>query len=149
MRQLVEIAFELLIKINKISRYRPSVHGSSLDKGHITLLAQGREDLTTMSISQDTTTGSISIACGEYLDISNIGQISKKLRDALDSSDPTIFLDGEAVERADAAGLQLLAAFFKDAKSQGITLHWRKPSDALKTASRITGLSSLLDLNAG
>ncbi len=119
------------------------------DKGHITLLTQQREDLTTMSTSPEIAPGSSSIVCGEYLDISNINQISEKLRSALDSNDPVTFLDGEAVERIDAAGLQLLTTFFKDAKSQGMTLHWHKPSDVLKTASRLTGLSGFLNLDAG
>jgi len=99
-----------------------------------------------MSISQEIAPGSTSIACGEYLDIPNIDQISKKLHSALESSDPIIFLDGESIERVDAAGLQLLTAFFNDAKSQGMTLHWHKPSDVLITASRLMGLSRVLDL---
>ena len=34
------------------------------------------------------------IDCGEYIDIANIGQLSEKLRNALDSSDLSIVLNG-------------------------------------------------------
>jgi len=101
-----------------------------------------------MTDSQEMTAGSKSIVCGEYLDISHIGQLSDDLKGGLESSEPILFIDGEKVERVDAASLQLLAAFFKDAKSQGMALQWRKPSDALRNASRVMGLSNLLDLGA-
>lgn len=92
--------------------------------------------------------GSKSFVCAEYLDISSVGVLHEELKKLFNSEELVIFLDGENIEKADAAGLQLMAAFFKDAKTQGISLQWHKPSDALVNASRLIGLNSLLDLAA-
>jgi len=100
-----------------------------------------------MTASQEMTTESNSIDCGETLEIRNIAELSEKLRTALDSSDPIIFFDASKVDRVDAASMQLLATFFKDAQSQGMTLQWHKPSDALVETSRVLGLSRLLGLD--
>jgi len=100
-----------------------------------------------MSKPQDLASETTKIVCGANLDISNIEHLFEKLRNVLNSSDSNIYLDGESIERIDTASLQLLAAFFKDAKLQGVNLHWLNPSDALKSTCQLMGLSSFLGLD--
>ena len=56
-----------------------------------------------------------------------------------------VLIDGSAVERIDAAGLQLLAAFARDIGDRH-RLRWRGASDQLLAAASRIGVTGLLGL---
>ena len=59
----------------------------------------------------------------------------------------SIVLNGADIERVDGAGLQLLAAFFKSAELQQISVQWQGVSDSLKYGAKISGLTGVLALD--
>ena len=77
------------------------------------------------------------------VDISGVLALREQLLRALDSARP-IAIDASAVERADAAAIQLLYAFVLEARRRAVTVTWRDPSDALQRAARILGLEDVL-----
>jgi ABC-type transporter Mla MlaB component len=64
----------------------------------------------------------------------------------LESGQP-VLLDASRVERVDTAALQVLSAFFQDAKSQQQSAEWQEPSEALLSSAQLLGLSSLLKMS--
>jgi ABC-type transporter Mla MlaB component len=87
------------------------------------------------------------ISCGEVLDISAVAEFHGVLKKSL-ASKKSVLLDASAVERADAAALQLLTAYFQDAKRLKKSVEWDSPSDALCSSAALLGLSEILDLAA-
>ena len=85
------------------------------------------------------------IDCQDSLDISIVSALGNELKAALDSGQ-AVQLQAAEVGRADTAALQLLCAFFLDAKTQGIEVEWLDPSDALIHAASIIGLTEYLGL---
>ncbi len=57
-----------------------------------------------------------------------------------------VILEGGAVERIDAAALQLLAAFARREQAAGRRLVWQSASDALRQSSAWLGLTDTLGL---
>jgi len=88
---------------------------------------------------EETTT----IVCDEVLDIAIAADLREALLEALRGGQP-VTLDGSAVERADTAALQVLAAFFQDARSRGIPVRWHSPSAALLQAATLLGMVDIL-----
>ncbi|MDF4023999.1 STAS domain-containing protein [Luteibacter sp. PPL201] len=73
------------------------------------------------------------------------------LRDALLSAlsaGKPVALDGSAVNQIDAAGLQVLAAFSRDARAAGLTVSWSGASDSLHRGVAVLGLNELIELPA-
>ena len=101
-----------------------------------------------MGSSGESSKDNVSFAFSESIDITCAAKLHEQLLSLLKSDDSVIILDGEKVERADAAGLQMLAALFKDAKKQSIDVQWYKPSDVLVNSSRLMGITELLGLAA-
>jgi ABC-type transporter Mla MlaB component len=64
------------------------------------------------------------------------------LTEALRNVKP-VTLDARSVERVDAAGMQLLAAFVRDRAAHGLSVHIEQPSSALLEAQRLLGLERL------
>ena len=60
--------------------------------------------------------------------------------------DGPLVLDGSAVTRVDATGLQLLAALFRDRRERRAAVSWSAASDPLRTAAALCGLAELLSL---
>ncbi len=85
------------------------------------------------------------IVCDEMMDISIVGELRALLLEALDAKQ-AVTLDGAAVERADTAVLQVLVAFFQDARSQNITVQWSSASEALTRSAELLGITDILDL---
>jgi anti-anti-sigma regulatory factor len=54
-------------------------------------------------------------------------------------------IDGSAVERVDAAGVQLLVAFALDCLERGLAYVWKGRSDALEQAIESLSVGALLD----
>lgn len=57
-----------------------------------------------------------------------------------------VALDIGRVERVDTAGMQLIAAFVRDRRRQGLAIEWHGRSATLSAAARLLGLDSLLEL---
>lgn len=69
------------------------------------------------------------IVLPERVDISAVESLYQTLQSALESGD-SIEIDAEAVDRLDAAGVQLLMAFALRSKNQSVQIHWKSPSAA-------------------
>jgi anti-anti-sigma regulatory factor len=91
------------------------------------------------------------------LDIANVGVIKTALTDALATVDgaddgagekQAIRLDGSAVSRCDAAGLQLLLAFAQQCERQGQAWQWAPHSQVLQTDASGLGLARELQLHS-
>jgi len=91
--------------------------------------------------------GEIRVACGDSLDISIAGELRGRLGEALTAGGPVV-LEASAIERADAAALQLLCAFFNEAGERGVAVRWEAPSEALLDAARLIDLAACLQLVA-
>lgn len=85
------------------------------------------------------------IVCDESLDIAMARAWSTTLQQALAAQRPIVFA-AEQVERVDTAALQLLCAWFQDARASGLDVQWRKPSEALCAAARLVDLDTCLAL---
>ncbi len=60
----------------------------------------------------------------------------------------TVKLDAASVEKIDTAGVQLLAAFQRDAREGGCEVTWVSPSSVLRDAVQRLGLTNVLALPA-
>jgi len=58
----------------------------------------------------------------------------------------SIVVDGERVERVDAAAMQILAIFCRAARERGVALVWRNPSTGLQQAAQNLGLQPILEM---
>lgn len=85
------------------------------------------------------------IPCEESLDITTAAELHALLMQVLASKQPVV-LEGAAVTRVDTAALQVLSAFFQDARAQGISVQWKEPSEALRRSAALLDLTGLLEL---
>jgi anti-anti-sigma regulatory factor len=85
------------------------------------------------------------IHCDACLDISGVGELYARLREALEAHCP-IVLEAAQVERIDTAALQTLVAFFQEARARDLVVQWQQPSIAVQTAARRLNLSTCLAL---
>jgi anti-anti-sigma regulatory factor len=81
----------------------------------------------------------------EAATIAEAEQMRTMLRAALEGADPVV-LDGGQVERIDGAGLQVLAAFFRQARAASRETCWRSCSDKLAKSADLLGLASIMCL---
>ena len=88
---------------------------------------------------QDLTT----VALDGALEISMAAELSQRFRAALTAARP-IELDVAALERVDGAGLQLLAAFLREARRQQLPCRWRGAPTRLIEAAALLGVAELL-----
>jgi len=88
---------------------------------------------------------SSSIDCGDLLDISMVNDIHQKLKKSLDSGSD-IAVNVSQIQRVDAAGVQMLCAFFQDAKSRNIKCTWENPSEVFLTSVQQLGLTTHLGI---
>jgi len=112
------------------------------DDAEVEDLGQASEN-TYISNASDTST---TIDCGSSLDISMVKAFRESLMQAISLGKP-IILDAEHVENADGAALQLLYAFFHEAKVKELELSWNEPSGAIKRSATLLGLSDQLLLH--
>lgn len=85
------------------------------------------------------------IECNEALDVAVVSDFKALLQQASGQNTP-IVLDAAQVKRIDAAALQLMTAFFLEARESGLNVTWRNPTEALKYAANMTGLNEVLHL---
>ncbi|MDH5358597.1 MAG: STAS domain-containing protein [Gammaproteobacteria bacterium] len=84
------------------------------------------------------------IDCGESLNIAGVGDLYAELLALLAEGKPVAF-NVSQVERVDAASLQMLYAFSKEAEEQGNPLEWEQPSDAFYSSVKLLGLEKMLN----
>ncbi len=84
---------------------------------------------------------------GDILEVGKIAGLYQRLEAALDVDEGAIELQAQRIERVDAATLQLLVVFRREATALGYSISWRGPSDSLRKAARNVGLTSSLGLN--
>lgn len=84
---------------------------------------------------------------GDILEAGKITELYQRLEAALDVDDGAIELNAWRIERIDAASLQLLVAFHREAQSLGYEVRWNSPSDSLRKAARNVGLTGKLGLS--
>lgn len=87
-----------------------------------------------------------SIVLSESVEISNIGVLQQQLEEALKVEQSILILDAQRVSRVDAAALQLLAVFYREARAQGYSVRWQNPSSAMRHAVAWLGLAGWLEL---
>jgi len=64
------------------------------------------------------------------------------------SAGEAVTLDGTAVGQIDTAGLQVLAAFSRDARAAGLPVAWAGVSDTLRRGVAALDLTALIELPA-
>ncbi|MBD3609351.1 MAG: STAS domain-containing protein [Gammaproteobacteria bacterium] len=82
-----------------------------------------------------------SVTFDESVDISRVGVLYEKLKDALEGSS-SIELDLGQIKNIDGAGVQLIYAFYNTAKTQNVSISFKHSSDAFVSALRIMGLEN-------
>jgi len=85
------------------------------------------------------------IDCGEALGIADVGDLYAKLLTEL-AEGHAIRFDVSKVERIDAAALQVIYAYSKEAEKQGHALDWESPSEAFIRSANLLGLAERMKL---
>lgn len=85
-----------------------------------------------------------SVSLGDILTIAEVTAMHGELGRHLGAG--CVALDAGALQRVDAAGLQLLTAFVRAADSRGTKIEWRSPSAVLRDGARRIGLTAALCL---
>lgn len=86
------------------------------------------------------------IPCEESLDISTVAELRALLLQALEGKQPVV-LEAAEITRIDTSALQVLVAFFQDARAQEIPVRWQAPSEVLRRSASLVGLTKLLELD--
>ena len=87
------------------------------------------------------------VNCEPTVDITVVDELFGHLKKAL-SEKHVVEIEGAQIERIDGAVMQLFAAFFREAKEQGIQVAWKSTSDSLCKAAQLLGLTEVLELAA-
>ena len=85
------------------------------------------------------------IECGDALGIADVGDLYAKLLIEL-AEGHIVHFDVSEIERIDAAALQVLYAYFKEAEKQGHTLLWNSPSEAFIRSVNLLGLAEKMNI---
>jgi len=85
------------------------------------------------------------VALGDTLTIEQAAAMHTELVQHLDTT--SVVLEAGALQRIDAAGLQLLTAFVRAADGRGARVEWRAPSAVLRDGARRLGLAVALHLS--
>ncbi len=86
------------------------------------------------------------INLGPELDVTVARDLHARLCKLLDAGH-SVDIDAASVEQADSAGLQLLAAFVRDARGRRTGIRWSRTSEPLRQVARRLGLSQMLGLS--
>ena len=99
----------------------------------------------TSEIEENPVMGSV-IKLNDVQDISQVAELQQQIENLMNNAD--IIFDGGAVERIDAASLQLLTCAFKQAGKYGSKVSWQASSDTLKKSAELLGLTEHIGLQA-
>lgn len=83
------------------------------------------------------------IECGDVVDISRVSDLYQQLNEALEGDDGISFNAG-AIERIDAAALQMFACFIQEIKKRSRHVHWTNPTEALLRSASLLGMKQAL-----
>ncbi|TQP60097.1 STAS domain-containing protein [Vibrio cholerae] len=83
----------------------------------------------------------------EVLDIAHVQECKQQFLSWMSQEAP-IVIDGSAVTRVDAAGLQLLASLFITAQNNGQQIHFEQLSDVLAEGLALLGMADLMQLKS-
>lgn len=90
----------------------------------------------------------IDIDLPENLTIANIHSLYEELEALVDKQDcDAVVFKASAVQRADTAGIQLLAAFVVATRERQISVTWDDPSDKLCNAADLLGLAKSIGIH--
>lgn len=78
-------------------------------------------------------------------DISSVSDLHEEMKKLFKAE--KIILDGQQIERIDAASLQLIYSFIQEAKVNSVDVAWRFPSEALTNSARLLGMEDALQLD--
>lgn len=78
-------------------------------------------------------------------DISSVTDVQSELKALLSNS--SVILDGQQVERIDAASLQLIYSFIEEARNKDVDVAWHAPSDVLSNNAKLLGMEDALQLS--
>ena len=85
------------------------------------------------------------VSCGDSPGISTVRDLHDSLRHSLASGLP-IEIDASAVESIDAAAMQLLCTFAREAAMSGHSIRWYRPTQALIRTAKLLQVQNLLVL---
>lgn len=85
------------------------------------------------------------IPCGDILSIADVGDLYANLLMSM-AEGSTINIDASEIEKIDAASLQMIYAFSKEAEKQGKPLTWDSASSAFLHSAKLLGLAELMNL---
>ncbi|HDI3139213.1 STAS domain-containing protein [Vibrio cholerae] len=83
----------------------------------------------------------------EILDIAHVQKCKQQFLPWM-TQDESIAIDGSAVARVDAAGIQLLASLFITAQHNGQQIHFEQLSDVLAEGLALLGMTDLMQLKS-
>lgn len=89
----------------------------------------------------------ITINFGEILDISFSAKLHTQLKEDIVAGTNVCFVSSD-LTRVDASCLQVLTSFMKYATDNDIGIEWDEPSEILKEAAKLTGLTQILKLDS-
>ena len=84
--------------------------------------------------------------CGDVLSIADVATVYGTLLRLL-AENKSVKIDCSQIERIDAAGLQLLYAFSKEAVVHGLALKCEPPSEAFIRRARLLGLAERMNID--
>jgi len=85
------------------------------------------------------------IECGDALGIADVGDLYAELLIKL-AEGHIVHFDVSQIERIDAAALQVLYAYSKEAEKQGHSLPWNSPSEAFIRSVNLLGLAERMNI---
>ena len=84
----------------------------------------------------------------ENLTVANVHPVHEQFELLVeDKANDHIIIHASSVQRADTAGIQLLYAMVVAAKERQITLSWDNPSEKLRSAAQILGMTGQLGIH--
>lgn len=98
-----------------------------------------------MTASLHRSAAAIDVRLPPDLGIEGASQLYGQLLEHVDDEAPVV-LDATDVSRIHTAALQLFCMFCQDRRNAGHETRWNHPSDALKSAAALLGVTTLLQL---
>lgn len=87
------------------------------------------------------------IDCGDALGIADVGDLYATLLTML-AEGKIVDLDVSAIERIDAASMQMLYAFYQEMAARGHQMQWDKASSVFRQSAALLGLAQPMNIEA-
>lgn len=109
--------------------------------------APAAEQIEQAKTAPETPAASPTVVLPSHCSVKDAARLSALLQEAVAES-AVVTLDIGAVERVDAATMQLLCAFVRDRSARTQQVNWRGGSSALSEAVKLLGLGEILAWSA-